>query len=100
MAGEELSRKGPEDTGDNRLSMSQQRALADKTANLNLGGIKHRIAKLLKEVVLPPLEYCVQFWPPQYKKEVKIPEIIHKRGTKLVTGPESTSCGERLKKDI
>ena len=97
MPEEELSNKGPR--GDSRFSMSQQNTLADKRANCILGCIKHRIVGQPKEVVLPPLEYCAQFWPPQHRKNVKIPEIVHRRGIKLVTGLEDMSCEERVRKD-
>lgn len=45
----------------------------------------------------PHLEYCVLFWAPQYKRNVKVIERIQRRSTKLVTRAENKSHEECLR---
>lgn len=60
--------------------MSKQRALVAKKANSNLGCIQKSIASRSREVVLPlysslkkpQMEYCVQFWSSQYKRDMEL----------------------------
>lgn len=58
---------------------------------------KQVILPLCLSLVQPHLEYCVQFWSSQYKKDVNILKNIQRWAAKLVTRLEKMSCEERLR---
>ncbi|GAB0205608.1 hypothetical protein GRJ2_003026400 [Grus japonensis] len=90
---------------DEKLNMSWQRMLAAQKANHILGCVKNSVTSRSREVILPlysalvrpHLEYCIQLWGPQYRRDMELLERVQRRATKLIRGLEHLSYEDRLR---
>jgi len=88
-----------------RSNLSWQCVFAAQKASCIVGYIKRSMATRLRAVILPlysarvrpHLEYCVQFWSPQHKKDRELLEQVQRRAMKMIRGLEHLPYEDRLR---
>ena len=55
------------------------------------------ILPLCSALVRPHLEYCIQMWSAQYRREMDLLECVQRRATKMIQGMEHLSHEGRLR---
>ncbi|KAK4815546.1 hypothetical protein QYF61_003638 [Mycteria americana] len=88
-----------EDLPELLLSALIRSCLERKLFNQTFGHNQSRevILLLCSALVRPHLQYCVQLWGPQHKKDMDLLERVQRRATKMIRGLEHLSYEDRLR---
>ncbi|XP_059589287.1 protein NDRG3 isoform X10 [Alligator mississippiensis] len=90
---------------DHKMNMSLQCDAAASKVSKTLACIHRCFSSKSRDIILPlylalvrpQLEYCVQFWAPQFKNDVEKLERVQKRATRMIRGQENRPYDERLR---
>ena len=59
--------------------------------------LREFILLLCSALVRPRLEYCIQMWSPQYRRDVDLLEHVQRRASKMIQAMEHLSYEDRLR---
>ncbi|KAJ7395269.1 hypothetical protein BTVI_156955 [Pitangus sulphuratus] len=87
-----------------KLDITWHCVLAAHKANCILYCIKRSVASRSREILSlcsaltrPHLEYCVQLWSPQQKKDMELLEQVQRKAIKMIRVLERLSCEDSLR---
>ncbi|KAK4815929.1 hypothetical protein QYF61_010186 [Mycteria americana] len=92
--------------GDEGIESSPaEKELGVLKANHILGCLKRIVASRPRDVILPlysalvrpHLEYCIQLWSPQHRKDMDLLERVQRRAAKMIRGMEHLSYEDTLR---
>ena len=79
--------------------------LTAQKANCILGCIKGNMVNRSREMILPlysalvrdHLEYCIQTWSPQYRRDMNLLDHAQRGATKVIQGMEHLFCEDKMR---